>query len=161
MNDTFALALGILFGAGASPGAAQVDERCEPAQRFLVEEVGMETRVDRDTLDDWRTGKRLEVCQVTAAGTRSTTLQTAARVFYEQLREAGWTRTPDPRDAPNEASLRFRMDETDCLFNVYQGILLGTEAEIAVTNALVRQPGDGVYHVLVRCMPAMEARPRG
>ena len=121
----------------------------------------METRVDRDTLDDWRTGKRLEVCQVTAAGVRLTTIQTAARVFYERVREAGWTRTPDPRDAPNEASLRFRLGETDCLFNVYQGILLGTDSEIAVTSALETQPGEDVYHVLVQCMPAMEARARG
>ncbi len=75
-------------------------------------------------MGDLRQGKRLQVCQVTAAGVRRTTIQAAARVLYEKVREAGWTRTPDPRDAPNEASLRFRMGETDCLFNVYQGILL-------------------------------------
>jgi hypothetical protein len=88
---------------------------------------------------------RLEVCQITAAGARRTTLQTTAREFYEKVRAAGWTRTPDPRDAPNEASLRFRKDETDCLFNVYQGILLGTESEIAVSNALPRERGEDMY----------------
>jgi len=156
-----ALLLGLCLGAGVSVGAAQDQARCEPARRLLVEEFGMETRVDRDTLDDWRTGKRLKGCQVTAAGVRQTPIQTAARVFYEKVREAGWTRTPDPRDAPNEASLRFRMGETDCLFNVYQGILLGTDSEIAVTSALGMQRGEAAYHVLVRCIPAMEARPRG
>ena len=74
-----ALLLGLSLGIDVSVGAAQNQTRCEPAQRFLVEEFGMETRVDRDTLDDWRTGKRLEVCQVTAAGVRLTTIQTAAR----------------------------------------------------------------------------------
>lgn len=159
--STFVLTLGLCTVAGVSAGAAQDLARCERADRLLSYEFGMETRVDSDTLDDWRTGKRLEVCQITAAGVRRTTLQTTAREFYEKVREAGWTRTPDPRDAPNEASLRFRMAETDCLFNVYQGILLGTESEIAVSNALVRQRGEDMYHVLVRCMPAMEARPRG
>ena len=84
----------------------------------------------------------------------------AARVFYEKVRGAGWTRTPDPRDSPNEASLRFRLGETDCLFNVYQGILLGTDSEIEVTNAVETRPGDELYHVLVLCVPAMEARER-
>jgi hypothetical protein len=160
-TTTFILTLGLCGVAGLSAGAAQDLARCEPADRLLAYEFGMETRVDSDTLDDWRTGMRLEVCQITAAGARRTTLQTTAREFYEKVRAAGWTRTPDPRDAPNEASLRFRKDETDCLFNVYQGILLGTESEIAVSNALPRERGEDMYHVLVRCMPAMEARPRG
>ncbi len=146
--------------AGVSGVAAQEEPRCAPAERFLAEELVMATRIDPDTLDDWRTGKRLAACRITAAGERRTTIAVAARVFYEKVRAAGWTRTPDPRDAPNEASLRFRLGETDCLFNVYQGILLGTDSEIEVTNAVETQPGAALYHVLVQCVPAMDARPR-
>ncbi len=120
----------------------------------------MVTRIDPDTLDDWRTGKRLAACRISAPGTRRTTIAVAARVFFEKVRAGGWTRTPDPRDAPNEASLRFRLGETDCLFDVYQGILLGTDSEIEVTNAVERQPGEELYHVQVVCVRAMEARPR-
>ncbi|NIP94515.1 MAG: hypothetical protein GWO24_14160, partial [Akkermansiaceae bacterium] len=54
--------------------------------------------------------------------------------FYDQLREAGWLRTPEPRDAPGEASLRFRKDGSDCLFNFYSGGLLGTDAELMVDD---------------------------
>ncbi len=118
----------------------------------------MVTRVDADTLDDWRTGMRLAACRLTAAGTRTRPLAVVARVFYERLRQAGWTRTPNPADAPNESSLRFRLGETDCLFNVYAGILLGTPSEIEVTSAVVREGGEEIYHVLVQCVPAMAAR---
>ena len=148
------------YGAGVSVVAAQEEGRCAPADRFLTEELAMVTRIDPDTLDDWRTGKRLAGCRITGSGTRRTTIAVAARVFYEKVRAAGWTRTPDPRDSPNEASLRFRLRETDCLFNVYQGILLGTDSEIEVTNAVETRPGDELYHVLVLCVPAMEARER-
>ena len=154
------LALVLWSGVGVSPVAAQEERRCAPAERFLVQEFSMVTRIDPDTLDDWRTGKRLAACRVSAAGTRKTTIAVAARVFFEKVRANGWARTPDPRDAPNEASLRFRLGETDCLFNVYQGILLGTDSEIEVTNAVERQPGEELYHVQVVCVPAMEARPR-
>ena len=54
----------------------------------------------------------------------------------ERLRAAGWTRTPDPMDAPNEASLRFRRDGADCLFNVYEVPRLYTEAEFRVNEAV-------------------------
>lgn len=152
----------VLCSLTAAPNvSAQVEERCAAAERFLMQELLMVTRVDPDTLDDWRTGERLEACRITAAGTRRASLASAARVFYEKVRAAGWTRTPDPRDSPNEASLRFRWEDTDCLFNVYQGVLLGTDSEIAVTDAVDRSPGDELYHVLVLCIPAREARPPG
>ena len=154
-------ALGLWCGAGVAEAAAQEEARCAPAERFLTQEFAMVTRVDPDTLDDWRTRKRLPACRITSAGARSTTIAAAARVFYERVRAAGWTRTPDPRDAPNESSLRFRMEETDCLFNVYQGPLLGTESEIEVTSAVDLRRGDALYHVLVLCTPAMDAVPRG
>lgn len=152
-------ALVLRYGAGVSVVAAQEEGRCAPADRFLTEELVMVTRIDPDTLDDWRTGKRRAACRITGSGVRRTTIAVAAQVFYEKVRAAGWTRTPDPRDSPNEASLRFRLGETDCLFNVYQGILLGTDSEIEVTNAVETRPGDELYHVLVLCVPAMEARP--
>ena len=87
--------------------------RCALAERFLIEELAMVTRIDGDTLDDWRTRKRLAACRITGVGTRRTTIAVAARVFYEKVGAAGWARTPDPRDAPTEASLRFRLGETD------------------------------------------------
>ncbi len=160
LQPIIVFALVLRYGAGVPVVAAQEDGRCAPADRFLTEELVMVTRIDPDTLDDWRTGKRLAACRITAVGTRKTTLAVAARVFYEKVRAAGWTRTPDPRDSPNEASLRFRLGETDCLFNVYQGILLGTDSEIEVTNAVETRPGEELYHVLVLCVPAMEARTR-
>ena len=154
------IALVLWCGAGVSGAAAQEDARCAPAYGLLTQELSMVTRIDLDTLDDWRTGTRLAACRITSAGARSTTLAATARVFYETVRAAGWTRTPDPRDAPNESSLRFRLGETDCLFNVYQGPLLGTASEIDVTNTVEVRPGDALYHALVLCMPAMEAAPR-
>lgn len=146
-----------------APGLASAQglDRCGPATAFVTDRMEMVARVDADTLDDWRTGQRLAACRVTAAGTRRRTrsLAVAARVFYEALRADGWARTPDPADAPNESSMRFRRDATDCLFNVYQGILLGTPAEIEVTNEATRRAGEALYHVLAICVPAMPAAP--
>jgi hypothetical protein len=149
----------IACSAGITTLAAQQEERCLRAEQFVVDELGMTARVDPDTLNDWRTGKRLAACRITAAGARRSSLAVTARIFYEKVRAAGWTRTPNPADSPGEASLRFRMDNVDCLFNIYQGILLGTDSEIDVTDAVARQPGEELYHVLVLCVPAMEAKP--
>ena len=99
-------------------------------------------------------------CRVAAAGLTSRELGEEATLFYERLRAVGWTRTPDPRDAPNEASLRFRLDGTDCLFNFYTGGILGTEDEIEVNSAVVPNPGELRYNFLVLCMPVMDAAPR-
>jgi hypothetical protein len=119
----------------------------------------MVAKVEADTIDDWRTRKLVPGCRVTAAGVTPRGPAEEAALLYERLRAAGWTRTPDPRDAPNEASLRFRLGGTDCLFNFYTGTTLATQAEIEVNNAVVPRPGQQRYNVLVLCMPAINAAP--
>ena len=64
------------------------------------------------------------------------------------------------RDAPNEASLRFRFEASDCLFNINRQPLLGTKAERVVNRELALPPGATRYQLLVLCMPAMPAKPR-
>ncbi|MGH7552147.1 MAG: hypothetical protein ACREMQ_03870 [Longimicrobiales bacterium] len=113
-----------------------------------------------DTIDDWRTSKRQPGCRVTASALTAKSIADEAAHFYERVRLAGWTRTPDPRDAPNEASLRFRKNDSDCLFNVYAGLLLLTEAELKVSTAPVRSTGATRYGVLVMCIAAQPASPR-
>lgn len=149
------LAVVFIIALSPSPGTGQVDY-CVGAERFLSDRLAMVTQTERDTLDDWRTGRRMEGCRVTAAGPRTGRLQQMAERVFASLRDEGWTRTPDPADAPNESSLRFRKDEVDCLFNVYQGILLGTPAEIAVTTEAAEKTGERVYNVVVICVPAVE-----
>jgi len=151
----FLLLVGPLLAPGARSGQEEI--HCREAHRFLVETVGMAARTESDTIDDWRTHHTVAGCRVTAAGVTTRTPQAEAERFYETVRSAGWTRTPDPRDAPNEASLRFRWDGSDCLFNFYTGGLLGTEAELAVDAERVPGAGESRYNVLVLCMPAMEA----
>lgn len=143
----------------ALPVDRQGVARCGAAERFLVEQAGMVAVTSADTLDDWRTRQKVPGCRVTAAGRTSRALAAEAAAFYHRLRAAGWIRTPDPRDAPNEASLRFRRDRTDCLFNFYTGTLLGTAAEIEVSNAVEPGYGQTRYNVLVLCIPAMDAAP--
>lgn len=157
------LPLALLLGcvAAAPEAQGQDEERCIPAEQFLVGDLGMKAQIDADTIDDWRTQQHVPGCRVTAAGLTRLDMEAEAGRFYERLRAAGWTRTPDPRDAPAEASLRFRMGETDCLFNFYEGILLFTEAELEVSTAMVPGPGEARYNVLVMCKPAMDAAPRG
>jgi hypothetical protein len=118
---------------------------------------GMTAIVEADTFDDWRTRKRLPGCRITAAGVTSITVQREAAHFYDRLRASGWTRTPDPRDSPNEASLRFRYGESDCLFNVNAEALLLTDAESRVLEAVIPKAGERRYHVFVMCTPAMPA----
>jgi hypothetical protein len=159
------LLLAVLLTAVAScvpPDAeAQAEQHCREAHRFLVEEVGMTAVSEPDTIDDWRTDQMVPGCRVTAAGLTENTMRTEATLFYERVREAGWVRTPDPQDAPNEASLRFRKDGSDCLFNFYTGGILGTEAEAIVDEAVVPVRGQSRYNFLVLCMPEMPAAPRG
>ena len=143
----------------AATGLAAQQDRCAPVAEFLTGEQEMVTRVDADTLRDWRTGLTLDACRVSAAGTRTRTLGSVARTLYERLQGAGWSRTPNPADAPGESHLRLRLDETDCLFNVYTGILLGTRSEIEVSAAVEREVGERLYNVLVQCVPALPARP--
>jgi len=132
---------------------------CVAAARFLREQQHMVAAIDRDTIDDWRTGRRLSGCRVTAAGTTTSGIANEAVRFYERLRTAGWTRTPEPRDAPNEASLRFRWQRSDCVFNINDEARLGTDAELRVNEALQHVPGTTRYHVLALCMPALPASP--
>lgn len=116
--------------------------------------------VEMDTIDDWRTGKRVAGCRITAAGATEIGVQREAVHFYERVRASLWTRTPDPRDAPNEASLRFRFEQSDCLFNINAQPLLGTKAERIVNRELVLPSGATRYQLLALCMPAMAARDR-
>ena len=129
---------------------------CEDAREHLVERAGMVAVVERDTIDDWRMDKMVPGCRVTAAGVTTRTLRSQARRFYDELPEAGWVRTPDPQDAPNEASLRFRRRGADCLFNFYSGGLLGTDAELEVDDRAVPGPGERRYNFLVLCTPAAD-----
>lgn len=110
-----------------------------------------------DTLDDWRTHEHVAGCRITAAGVTRRRAPEEARDFYDRLRDAGWVRTPDPRDAPSEASLRFRKDGSDCLFNFYTGGILGTEAESVVDDATVPGPGVRRVNFLVLCRSQREA----
>ncbi len=158
------LILVLLIGcAAASTDAAGVQDikRCEPVQKFLTESFAMVAVTERDTMDDWRTQKKLPGCRVTAAGGTSLGMTDTAELLYDQMMAAGWTRTPDPRDAPAESALRLRWEETDCFFGVYTmaTMAIGTETERKVTMAFVPNHQDARYNVFVQCIPAMEAAP--
>ena len=143
---------------GTAAGSRQV-QRCEPVQQFLTEDFGMVAETERDTVDEWRTQKMLAGCRVTAAGGTQLGMADTAGLLYDRLFAAGWTRTPDPRDAPNESALRLRLDDTDCFFSVFSRIVLGSAAEMRVNRALVPGAGEARYNVLVQCVPAMAAAP--
>ncbi len=133
---------------------------CAAAAAFLRHDRHMIAAVDVDTINDWRTGRHVSGCRITAAGATEGTVQAEALRFYESLRAAKWTRTPDPRDSPNEASLRFRWEASDCLFNVNAQALLNTDAEMRVNDKLQLAPAQTRYQIFVMCMPAMQAAPR-
>jgi len=158
---TTTLLLILALAPHVSPGPRAPDDtvHCVAAAQFLREHQRMVASVERDTIDDWRTGRRLAGCRVTAAGTTTSGVASEAVRFYERLRAARWTRTPEPRDAPNEASLRFRWQGSDCVFNVYAEAGLGTDAEFRVNEALKPAPGETRYQVLALCMPALPASP--
>ena len=140
------------------PVSAQ-ESLCVAAEKYLVTDVGMTAVVESDTIDDWRTDQMVPGCRVTAAGLTTRSLRAEARGFFDKLQGAAWARTPNPDDAPNEASLRFRKDGADCLFSFYSGGLLGTDAELDVDDAVVPGPGEQRYNFLVLCMPAMDVPP--
>lgn len=144
-------------GRGAAADTSGPERHCVAAERFLSGKARMATRTEPDSLDDWRTHRRLPSCRVTAAGVTRAPSEAQARQFFTTLRDAGWTRTPDPRDAPGEASLRFRHGGSDCLFNFYTGGLLGTDAELAVEAEVTPRAGERRYYVLALCLPVMEA----
>ena len=133
---------------------------CEVAARFLRDERHMVVEVEIDTIDDWRTQKRVPGCRITAAGGTELGVGPEAVRFYELLRAAKWVRTPEPRDSPNEGSLRFRWEQADCLFNINAEALLGTDAEARVNDRLRLPAGQTRYQMFVMCMPAMAAAPR-
>lgn len=152
-SATFAILL-------AAPTAPQQVKLCEGARLFLVERLHLTAIVDPDTIDDWRTKQLTPGCRVTASGFTDIGLRREAVRFYERVRAAGWVRTPEPFDAPNEASLRFRLAGVDCLFNVYEGVLLNTESELRVTGEGTPAPGESRYNVFTMCVPARSAAPR-
>jgi hypothetical protein len=133
---------------------------CVDAAAFLQGDRSMAAIVEADTVDDWRTRQRLTGCRITAAGGTARGVQPEAVAFYERIRAVGWVRTPDPIDAPNEGSLRFRMGKADCLFNVYGDAMLMTDAEDRADAAKPLGPGERRYHVYVMCLPALPAAPR-
>jgi hypothetical protein len=156
-----ALSLMLVACSSARDVGAQT-ELCEGAERFLVETMGMIAVSEPDTIDDWRTKAMVPGCRVTAAFASRRTPADIVRDFYAVLDESDWSRTPDPRDAPNEASLRYRRDGADCLFNFYDASMsLNTEAEMYVSDAVHKGPGEDLYNFLVMCTPAMPAAPRG
>ena len=156
-----AACMGLFFGSVPASGQAQVD-LCLEAERFVRDVIGMVAITEPDTIDDWRTKAMVPGCRVTAAGATSSASAEVVRDFYEVVQESGWTRTPDPRDAPNEASLRFRRDGADCLFNFYDRTTsLNTDAELDVSDAVHLGPGQELFNFLVLCTPAMPAAPRG
>ena len=159
MNRFGILALVFAFVAGARAVSAQNGSAlCAEAERFVRDTVGMVAIVEPDTVDDWRTRRLVPGCRVTAAGSTSRPDSAEARAFFERIRQSGWVRTPDARDAPNEASLRFRRDGADCLFNYYTlRSPLATEAELTVSNAVERRPGERLYNMFVQCTPAAPA----
>jgi hypothetical protein len=143
-------------------GVSAQEELCESAERFLVETMGMIAVSEPDTIDDWRTKQMVPGCRVTAAFASRQAPTAIVRDFYQVLDESEWVRTPDPRDAPNEASLRYRRDGADCLFNFYDNSMsLNTDAEMYVSDAVHKGPGEDLYNFLVMCTPAMPAAPRG
>jgi len=149
----------LLLTLGVRPVAAQDTALCGDAHAHLEEVAGMAAIIEPDTIDDWRTDQLVPGCRVTASGATSLPQRDVVVEFYEELEAAGWTRTPDPRDAPNEASLRFRRNGADCLFNYYTDGMLLTEAEEEVDNRVPLIPGQERYNFLVMCTPAMEAAP--
>ncbi|WP_309671261.1 hypothetical protein [Gemmatimonas sp.] len=133
---------------------------CAVAARFLRDERHMIAEVEVDTIDDWRTRKKVPGCRITAAGGTEIGVGREAVRFYELLRAAKWVRTPEPRDSPNEGSLRFRWEQADCLFNINAEALLGTDAEQRVNDTLQVPAGQTRYQIFVMCMPAMPPAPR-
>lgn len=150
--------LGLIFATQvASPADTML---CVEAAKFLRTNLHMPAVIERDTIDDWRTGKRTPGCRITAAGATDIGVDREAIRFYERVRAAGWVRTPDPIDMPTEAALRFRRQGADCLYHVNREPLLGTEAEWFVNERLALRPGEKPYQMFVMCVPEAPAKPR-
>jgi len=109
-----------------------------------------------DTVQNWQTNQILPGCRVTAAGSATTKAGDEGEALYARLLTVGWKRKPGPRYATNGPALRFRLDETDCFFSIYTGMMVGTQAEMRVNVAFKSRPGEDRYNVLVQCVPAVE-----
>ena len=134
--------------------------RCEALERVLTEQLEMKAEISPDSLDDWRTKRNLPACRVTAAGSMVTAAPGDENlVFYQILVAAGWERTPDPRDRPNEAAIRLRFDGTDCFFTPYFGIRLFTQAEFRVNKAYGAPEGETRFNYLAVCVEALPSVP--
>ena len=155
-----ALLLTLTLPATGRSAAPSDTVSCVAAVRFLRTDRQMIAEVERDTIDDWRTQRRVAGCRITAAGGTAIGVNREAVLLYERVRAVGWVRTPDPRDSPNEGSLRFRWEQADCLFNINAEALLGTDAESRVNERLRLPEGQTRYQVFVMCLPAMPAAPR-
>jgi hypothetical protein len=154
------LALALLVSLFAVRPQARQTRLCADAVRYLSEEVQLAVKAEPDTINDFRTGGKHAGCRVTAAGLTRVGLAVEAVRFYERIRQNGWARTPEPWDAPREASLRFRRNGSDCLFHLYEGALLLTEAERQVSAERVPAPGQSRYGVFVMCVPVLPAKSR-
>ena len=154
---TSILPLLLAFNTASAPADTV---HCMEAARFLRSDLKMQAIIDKDVVDDWRTGKKTEGCRVTAAGATDIGVDKEAVRFYERVRAAKWVRTPDPRDAPNEGALRFRWEQSDCLFHVNREMLLSTMSETRVSERLKLAPGEVPYYVFVMCVPAAPAKAR-
>jgi hypothetical protein len=138
-------------------GAFSEERYCLAAQSYLADSLNTLALVDPDTIQDWRTRQTVLGCRVYASQATRLNQNAAATEFYDRLLASGWTRTPNAMDMPNEAAIRVRQGNVDCLFHVYKPPLLNTATEIAVTDAIDLQPGESQYNLLAQCMPAREA----
>lgn len=162
MNRYHALLILPTLLACSSTSVAAQQDLCLEAERFTRDVMAMQVITEPDTIDDWRTQAMVPGCRVTAAGATRSASSEVARGFYEVLAESGWNRTPDPQDAPAEASLRYRRNGADCLFNYYDSATsLNTDAELDVMDAVHLALGERIYNFLVLCTPAAPAAPRG
>lgn len=151
------LSLAVATGPSAPPSMDST--HCVAAAAFLRGVPQMVAEIEADTIKDWRSGQEVVGCRITAVGGTAIGVNREAVRFYERVRAAGWTRTPNPRDAPNEASLRFRWEQSDCLFNVNREAMLFTDAEDRVNEAFLPKPGEQRYHLFVICLPVLPAKP--
>ena len=164
MKKTLLLALALIAAGSVVLEAqasitAQVD-LCLDAERFIQNVAGMVSLTEPDTVNDWRTQSATPGCRVTAAAATKQLSRNLVKDFFNLLQSDAWIRTPDPRDAPNEGSLRFRKGQADCLFSFYDSsVSLNTDAELTVSDAVFKTVGEKLYHFLVLCTPAAPAAP--
>ena len=157
---SFLLAALVVSSSTSSKAGAQEVERCEAVQRLLTEDMGMVAESSPDTVRDWRAKQIRLGCRITAAGSMlRTTARDKGEVLYARLLTGGWKRQPARRGATNDPAVRFRLDETECLFSVYSGMMVGTQAEMRVSAAFKVRPGEERYNLLVQCVSATQAVP--